>query len=65
MIQDPDPSQANFSGPDKMMLMMDPPEHTTYRKLISREFTQGPAKSYNARIEQLATQIVDAVIEDG
>lgn len=65
MIQDPDPAQANFAGPDKMMLMMDPPEHTAYRKLISREFTQGPAKNYNARIEQLATQIVDAVIEDG
>lgn len=64
-IQDPDPEQANFSGPHKMMLMMDPPEHTAYRKLISREFTQGPANKYNARIKQLAAQIVDAVIEQG
>jgi cytochrome P450 len=65
MIQDPDPKQANFSGDAKMMLMMDPPEHTTYRKLISREFTQGPAKHYTARIEELATRILDAVIEKG
>lgn len=64
-IQDPDPEQANFAGPHKMMLMMDPPEHTSYRKLISREFTQGPAKKYNVRINELATQIVDAVIEKG
>ena len=49
----------------KMMLMMDPPEHTAYRKLISREFIQGPANQYNPRIEELATQIVDAVIEKG
>jgi len=65
MIADPDPEQANFSGPHKMMLMMDPPEHTAYRKLISREFTQGPAKHYNQRIKELATQIVDDIIEKG
>lgn len=65
MIADPDPEQANFSGPYKMMLMMDPPEHTAYRKLISREFTQGPAKNYNQRINELATQIVDDIIDKG
>ncbi|MGV0034326.1 MAG: cytochrome P450 [Candidatus Azotimanducaceae bacterium WSBS_2022_MAG_OTU7] len=65
MIQDPDPTQANFSGDAKMMLMMDPPEHTAYRKLISREFTQGPAKHYNTRIRELASGIVDAVLEKG
>jgi len=65
MIADPDPDQANFSGPYKMMLMMDPPEHTAYRKLISREFTQGPAKHYSQRIKELATQIVDDIIDKG
>jgi cytochrome P450 len=65
MIADPDLGQANFSGDAKMMLMMDPPEHTAYRKLISREFTQGPANHYNARIKQLATEIVDAIIDKG
>ena len=65
MIADPEPEQSLALGPYKMMLTMDPPEHTTYRKLISREFTQGPAQLYNARIQQLATQIVDAVIDRG
>ena len=64
-IADPDLAQANFQGDYKMMLMMDPPEHTAYRKLISREFTQGPARQYQFRIQQLATQIVDAVIDRG
>ncbi len=64
-IADPDLAQQNFQGDAKMMLMMDPPEHTTYRKLISREFTQGPARHYNQRIEELAKEIVDAVIELG
>ncbi|MCB1647446.1 MAG: cytochrome P450, partial [Pseudomonadales bacterium] len=49
----------------KMMLMMDPPDHTVYRKLISREFTQGPARNYSPRIRELATLIVDNVIERG
>ena len=48
-----------------MMLMMDPPEHTSYRKLISRAFTQGPAKAYEGRIKALATRIVDAVADRG
>jgi len=65
MIADPGPGQLDLSGPAKMMLMMDPPEHTSYRKLISREFTQGPARHYNRRIEELASQIVDAVIDRG
>ncbi len=65
MIQNPDENLASHSSEFKMMLMMDPPEHTAYRKLISREFTQGPARQYNERITQLATQIVDAVIDKG
>ncbi len=65
MITDPAPDDAHLLGPYKMMLMMDPPEHTAYRKLISREFTQGPARNYEARIRELSTQIVDKVIESG
>ena len=36
MITDPEPGLATHAGAHKMMLMMDPPEHTSYRKLISR-----------------------------
>jgi cytochrome P450 len=65
MIPDPPPSQANAFGPYKMMLMMDPPEHTAFRKLIRQEFTLPAAHLREDRIKALARQIVDAVIEKG
>jgi cytochrome P450 len=66
-IMIPDPAQGSgiSFGDHKMMLMMDPPAHTQYRKLISREFTQGPAAALRPRIEQLSRQIVDEIIEHG
>lgn len=66
-IMIPDPAQGSgieFAD-HKMMLMMDPPAHTRFRKTISREFTKGPALEMKPRIEALAKQIVDAVIERG
>ena len=53
------------AGDHKMMLMMDPPAHTAFRKVISRQFTQGPAAVLRPRIEALSRQIVDEVIERG
>ena len=52
-------------GPYKMMLMMDPPEHAAFRRLVRGEFTLPEAKLRAGRIEALARQIVDAVIERG
>lgn len=52
-------------GEYKMMLMMDPPQHTAFRKLIRSEFTQGSAQAKGVRMHELARQIVDAVIEKG
>jgi cytochrome P450 len=63
MITDP-ASEMGFGG-HKMMLMMDPPEHTAFRKLIRSEFTEPAARLRQGRIQQLARQIVDAVIEQG
>jgi len=65
MIADPEGPAGIAFGDHKMMLMMDPPQHTAFRKLISREFTQGPAAKLRPRCDVLARQIVDAVIEDG
>ncbi len=65
MIQDPMTDASGASASSKMMLMMDPPEHTGYRKLISRAFTQGPARDYEPRIKALATSIIDAVAQKG
>ena len=65
MITDPMPGGQGGLGPYKMMLMMDPPEHTGFRKLIRSEFTEPQAKLRADRIQQLAKQIVDAVAHKG
>jgi cytochrome P450 len=64
MIQDAPPDSQGF-GPYKMMLMMDPPQHTAFRKLIRQEFTQPTAAGRTPRMQELARQIVDSVIEKG
>jgi cytochrome P450 len=64
MITDPLADAGGF-GPYKMMLMMDPPEHTAFRKLIRSEFTEPSARMREGRIQELAKQIVDAVIAKG
>jgi cytochrome P450 len=65
MIQDPAAEQALGFGGYKMMLMMDPPQHTAYRKLIRNEFTHPISADRTPRMNALARQIVDAVIEKG
>jgi cytochrome P450 len=64
MITDPLAEAGGF-GPYKMMLMMDPPDHTAFRKLIRGEFTLPAARLRQDRIQALARQIVDDVIERG
>ena len=49
----------------QMMLMMDPPKHTQYRRLISSEFTPRGARELAPRVRELAAMIVDRVIERG
>ena len=65
LIPDPPPGEGQGFGPYKMMLMMDPPEHTAFRKLIRSEFTLPAARLRSDRISALARQIVDAVIDKG
>ncbi|HEY1708757.1 MAG TPA: cytochrome P450 [Rhizomicrobium sp.] len=65
MIQDPLAGTPATIGGYKMMLMMDPPQHTAYRRLIRDAFTVGSAGEKTPRLQQLARQIVNAVIERG
>jgi cytochrome P450 len=65
MITDPAPRETGAFGPYKMMLMMDPPEHAGFRKLIRGEFTLPSARLRAERIAALARQIVDAVADKG
>lgn len=48
-----------------MMLFMDPPEHHRYRKLVRDPFAPRGAEAYRHRIEELATKIIDAVVDKG
>ncbi|HEY9235889.1 MAG TPA: cytochrome P450 [Phenylobacterium sp.] len=64
MISDPAAESSTF-GRYKMMLMMDPPDHAAFRKLIRGEFTLPAAKLREERIKALARQIVDAVVDKG
>jgi cytochrome P450 len=65
MISDPAAEAAQGFGGYKMMLMMDPPQHTAYRKLIRNEFTQPVSAERTPRMNALARQIVDEVIGKG
>ena len=65
MIADPGIGEGGTLGDAKMMLMMDPPQHTAFRKLIRAEFTRPAAGSKGLRLHELARQIVDEVIEKG
>ena len=64
-IMIPDGDEASLAGPRLMMLFMDPPEHTRHRHLVQRGFTPKGAAGWTDRIDQLATEIVDAVVADG
>ena len=66
MIPDPDAASIQgLSDEHKMMLMMDPPQHTQFRRIISKQFTKGPAAALRPRISELAAQIVDKVASRG
>lgn len=50
-------------GDYTMMLTMDPPRHTRYRKLVSPRFVRPAALRMRAGIERLAAEIVDGVAD--
>src|SRR5262249_22566379 len=65
LIPDPVPGMNFEIDGHQMMLMMDPPKHTQYRRLISSEFTPRGARELAPRVRELAALIVDRVIERG
>lgn len=48
-----------------LMLTMDPPRHTALRALVSKGFTPRQVAKLNARITEMARDVVDSVIERG
>ncbi len=63
MLADSEPDL--LAGSRLMMLLMDPPEHTRYRRLVSRAFTPRAVQAWRERIEALAVSIIDRVAPRG
>jgi cytochrome P450 len=60
------PDGAGFdAGDHNMMLTMDPPRHTAYRKLVAPDFIPRAAREMRPRIQELARGIVDGVVDRG
>jgi cytochrome P450 len=58
-----DDASATDLGDHTMMLTMDPPRHTQYRKLVSPPFLRSAASRMRHGIERLAAEIVDGVAD--
>jgi cytochrome P450 len=58
-----DDGSATDLGDHTMMLTMDPPRHTQYRKLVSPRFLRSAAARMRPQIERLAAEIVDGVAD--
>ncbi|WP_250557777.1 cytochrome P450 [Pseudonocardia lacus] len=56
---------AVSDGVHKMMLMADGTAHTDLRKIISRDFVPRAARLLRPRIEEIAREIVDGVVDRG
>ena len=63
MMQDVPAGSGGAGG--NMMIMIDPPAHTRYRNLVKSGFTPHAIEPRRERIQALAKQIVDEVIERG
>jgi cytochrome P450 len=63
MMDTPDP--ASLAAQRFMMLNMDPPEHDRFKFLVSRGFTPKGVASLADRVNALAAEIVDDVIDRG
>ena len=55
----------DFEQGGNLMLTMDAPEHTRYRKLVNRGFTPRQMRMLEPHIRELTAQIIDEVIEKG
>ena len=52
-------------GDHQMMLMMDPPLHSRYRRLMIPDFVPRAVAGMAGRVDELAHRIIDAVCERG
>jgi cholest-4-en-3-one 26-monooxygenase len=56
---------ADFNQGGNLMLTMDPPEHTRYRKLVNRGFTPRQMRIMEDHVHDLTRRIINDVIDRG
>ncbi len=64
----PDPGQTEDERPDEFgrhLLIMDPPQHAQYRRLISSRFTPRALRAMHGDIDRIARDILDEIVTDG
>jgi cholest-4-en-3-one 26-monooxygenase len=59
------PGADEFAQGGKLMLTMDPPDHTRYRKLVNKGFTPRMIGALEPHIRELAAGIVDSAVANG
>jgi cholest-4-en-3-one 26-monooxygenase len=62
-LEEPETGAEGPAG--KILLAMDPPEHTRYRKLVNRGFTPRMVNALEPRIREMTTRILDRAIAKG
>ncbi|GAA1837029.1 cytochrome P450 [Pseudonocardia ailaonensis] len=53
------------AAPTPMMLLLDPPDHTRLRKLVSRSFTARRMTELRPRVQEIADELLAALPADG
>ncbi|MCB0994999.1 MAG: cytochrome P450, partial [Acidimicrobiales bacterium] len=64
-INEPEEGGIDAVARDSLMLSMDPPKHTRYRKLVNRGFTPRMINMLDAYLENRSKMIIDLVCERG
>jgi len=59
----PDPPQDSLAFLRMIMLNMDPPKHTKYRRLVSKGFTPKIVVAIEPHVRKIANEIIDRVAE--
>jgi cholest-4-en-3-one 26-monooxygenase len=64
-LEGPTESPPGMEAGGNMMLFMDPPDHTRYRKLVNRGFTPRMIGALEAHVRDLTARIVDDALAKG
>ncbi|WP_099023042.1 cytochrome P450 [Mycolicibacterium palauense] len=58
-----DMDEAFLAAGRQMMLFMDPPQHSRYRKLVSAGFTPRSIARFSSRVQAIVSEIIDDVAQ--